>query len=676
MMHLHGFQLDTLPLPGMAHYTDFFLYCRYNLACLNDGPLVSVDGNMTHLHGSQLVTLPLPGMVYTADDQCRLMLGDHAYFLFIPGHDPCKEIACHTDLGNYYYSQPLMDGTDCNNTRMWCMRGECVPMNASLQTDPIPGGWSPWVNAMCSDTCGGGLLIEKRTCTDPRPRYGGKICVGPSTKYRLCNMQKCPGYTSLNMTCDMSNINGTYGCNNTCNDPNTMKGNTYKTCFYLDLMPFKACVDQQCQQFGCDGVHGSRVQYDACGECGGNNTTCLKKAYTFSGTVHSYLNGYRAVASIPIHSTAVRVEQNNTDMVLGITVNNEVIFDGENFIKQTLVISRDIPILYRPSPELIEIGGPLRDNFVIQARVRKDIQMRGSSEFAVVSVYHMAFPQDIPRYTWGERTSQCSITCGGGQTIQKTYQCFDISGNTVEDYRCDISTKPNDELSTCYTPPCPVRWVASEWGFCSGRCGQGIKVRNVSCMQLADGQDQVLSDDRCLGFTRPDSNIMCDLNPCGVWRKIRVSQCSKTCSEGIQRAKYKCFENSSSDKLVDESLCPDLALIDIIEVCNHGPCVIDPYTTSPPPRDLDERCGQYIANSQVIDLCVLEQYRAWGEKNCRATCLPCIGAVDRQHEPPCKIIGIVKAVRPYLKPRSTGMVLLPMVFFVSSGKYAMFYHTP
>ncbi|XP_052261429.1 A disintegrin and metalloproteinase with thrombospondin motifs 20-like isoform X2 [Dreissena polymorpha] len=628
---------------------------RYNLGCLENAPV----------SGDELVPLPLPGMVYTADDQCRLMLGDHAYFFYNPGHDPCKAIACHTDLGNYYYPQPLMDGTDCNNTRTWCMRGQSVAMNASLQTDPIPGGWSPWVSTTCSRTCGGGIFMQTRTCTDPKPRYGGKDCEGPRKTYLLCNMQKCPDYKSLNTTCDALD-KGKYGCNFTC----FYRVNDLQTCFTPDLTPYRACVRQQCQQFGCDGVMGSEIKYDVCGECGGNATTCRKETYAFLNPTRYFLNGYRAVARIPIHSTAVRVEQNNTDMVLGITANNEVIFDGENCPTQTLVIIRDLRILYTRLPEIIEIAGPVNDNLVIQARVRIGSLSNETSHFAVACAYHMGRRDDIPRYTWGARTSPCSITCGGLSSSKKTYQCFDISGTTVEDYRCDIATKPNDELSRCDTAPCPVRWVASGWGYCSARCGQGFKLQNVYCMQLADGQDQVLSDDRCLGFTKPDSNITCHLEPCGIWRKMRVSQCSKSCSEGMQITEYQCFQSATSDIRVADFMCPERPKL--IEVCNHGPCLIDPVgcsdllpdckqtyghdicygtykqwaevnckdtcgvcadrappTTTAP--DLDERCGQYLQGGQALELCVTK-YRIWGERNCPTTCEPCIGAVDRPRD--------------------------------------------
>ncbi|KAH3793224.1 hypothetical protein DPMN_146730, partial [Dreissena polymorpha] len=280
-------------------------------------------------------------------------------------------------------------------------------------------------------------------------------------------------------------------------------------------------------------------------------------------------------------------------------------------------------------------------------------------------------------------------------------------------------------------------------------------------------QYQVLSDDRCLGFTKPYSNITCDLDPCGVWRKMRVSQggrmrcgtelgrlrcdrdggrmiygtelgrlrcdryggrmrcgtelgrlrcdregetqvecgmwephvgfdvgatraiwdvrqtammgcenkayriaferdtarfCSKSCSEGMQIAEYKCVRSATSDILVPDFLCPERPKP--IEVCNHGPCVIDPVSCSnlvpdckrtyghdicygkykqwaevnckatcgvcadraPPTTtapDLDGRCGQYLQGGQALELCVTK-YRIWGERNCPTTCGPCI----------------------------------------------------
>ena len=58
---------------------------------------------------------------------------------------------------------------------------------ASLMLVPVDGGFSAFHR--CSKTCGGG--IQRRTCTNPRPRNGGKGCVGASEQ--ACNTQACQG---------------------------------------------------------------------------------------------------------------------------------------------------------------------------------------------------------------------------------------------------------------------------------------------------------------------------------------------------------------------------------------------------------------------------------------------------------------------------------------------------
>ena len=60
----------------------------------------------------------------------------------------------------------------------------------------VNGGYSDWgPYSMCSKTCGGGVQMRKRTCTNPPPAHGGKDCstLGPQTSTRECNIQECPG---------------------------------------------------------------------------------------------------------------------------------------------------------------------------------------------------------------------------------------------------------------------------------------------------------------------------------------------------------------------------------------------------------------------------------------------------------------------------------------------------
>lgn len=57
---------------------------------------------------------------------------------------------------------------------------------------PVHGGWTEWMAVLCTVTCGGGNGTQKRSCTNPSPKHGGKICEGPSVEEGICNTQKCP----------------------------------------------------------------------------------------------------------------------------------------------------------------------------------------------------------------------------------------------------------------------------------------------------------------------------------------------------------------------------------------------------------------------------------------------------------------------------------------------------
>ena len=62
------------------------------------------------------------------------------------------------------------------------------------------GQWSEWGDySTCSQTCGSGIQIRRRTCTNPPPSVGGKFCSdwgGKSSESIECNLKPvCPGST-------------------------------------------------------------------------------------------------------------------------------------------------------------------------------------------------------------------------------------------------------------------------------------------------------------------------------------------------------------------------------------------------------------------------------------------------------------------------------------------------
>ncbi|XP_030592171.1 properdin isoform X2 [Archocentrus centrarchus] len=51
------------------------------------------------------------------------------------------------------------------------------------------GAWAPF--GQCSVSCGVGLQLSLRMCDSPAPKYGGKLCDGPSTRSTICQ-SPCP----------------------------------------------------------------------------------------------------------------------------------------------------------------------------------------------------------------------------------------------------------------------------------------------------------------------------------------------------------------------------------------------------------------------------------------------------------------------------------------------------
>ena len=58
----------------------------------------------------------------------------------------------------------------------------------------VNGGWGSWSeDTGCSVTCGGGVKVRTRSCTNPKPQNGGNPCKGESSLTATCNTDSCGG---------------------------------------------------------------------------------------------------------------------------------------------------------------------------------------------------------------------------------------------------------------------------------------------------------------------------------------------------------------------------------------------------------------------------------------------------------------------------------------------------
>jgi hypothetical protein len=92
--------------------------------------------------------------------------------------------------------------------------GESSKLTKPCNTNPCPkhGGWTEWtLSEQCSKPCNSGKLLKTRTCTNPVPAEGGQYCIGESTMNSeiSCNTETCP---LSKEECDslIGPVNGTY----------------------------------------------------------------------------------------------------------------------------------------------------------------------------------------------------------------------------------------------------------------------------------------------------------------------------------------------------------------------------------------------------------------------------------------------------------------------------------
>ncbi|XP_036807640.1 semaphorin-5B-like isoform X1 [Oncorhynchus mykiss] len=82
----------------------------------------------------------------------------------------------------------------CNSPVPQCGGSNCKGPTIQVANCSRNGGWTPWSTwGQCSTSCGIGYEVRQRSCNNPSPRHGGRVCVGQGRDERLCNEKSpCP----------------------------------------------------------------------------------------------------------------------------------------------------------------------------------------------------------------------------------------------------------------------------------------------------------------------------------------------------------------------------------------------------------------------------------------------------------------------------------------------------
>uniref|UniRef100_A0A8D3DRP7 ADAM metallopeptidase with thrombospondin type 1 motif 5 n=1 Tax=Scophthalmus maximus TaxID=52904 RepID=A0A8D3DRP7_SCOMX len=472
----------------------------------------------------------LPGQSYDAVRQCRLAFGPE--YTVCPGMDVCARLWCAVirqgQMVCLTKKLPAVEGTPCGKGRI-CLQGKCVSNH---------GSWSSWGSwGACSRTCGGGVQFAQRLCNNPPPRNNGRYCTGKRAIYRSCSVAPCPAASECGKSfrqeqCEVRNGPQTdpkgvktfvewvpkYAgvlpkdvCKLTCR----AKGTGYYVVFSQRVSVGGGRDGGKCVRTGCDGIIGSKLQFDKCGICGGDSTGCMRVVGNFT----KKSKGYTDVVKIPAGSTHIKVRQHKAKDQTRYTAylalrrpNNEYLLNGKFMISTSESI---IPLIgtvlnysgWSQRDEWLHSMGPgaLQEALVVQilaTDAKKPLDVRYSFFMPRRTAPQQPPPPLVPNPKATPSQSPTTVSTTTRTTTTTTTSTTSSSAPPV----------PGPGPTTAPGPPTPApgpQWVTGSWMTCSRTCETGWQSRTVQCKD----RDGKLSKGCMLG-ARPSAFKHCLVKKC------------------------------------------------------------------------------------------------------------------------------------------------------------------
>ncbi|XP_063742587.1 ADAMTS-like protein 2 [Eleginops maclovinus] len=213
---------------------------------------------------------------------------------------------------------------------------------------------------------------------------------------------------------------------------------------------------------------------------------------------------------------------------------------------------------------------------------------------------------------WGP----CSGVCGEGR-MARAVTCRSSEGVVMSEEQCDQSLRPL-AIYPCGDRDCAPHWVEQEWQQCNATCGRGVRQRQVVCAGLEAGVFKESPDSSCEQSSRPESSSSCFQRPCSKWFTTSWSQCSKTCGSGVQVREVKCYQG---EELVTRGHSCDSALRpEARQSCEIQSCLTEAPVAAPAAVVEDSCQDKPTANCALVlkvKLCSHWYYRKACCQSCR-----------------------------------------------------------
>lgn len=467
----------------------------------------------------------------------------------------------------------------CNNPLPCCGGMNCEHLGPSTETRAcgecacdIDGSWSEWCAfTRCTVSCGGGMRIRNRTCTNPPPSGLGLDCAGPAAELQICNTESCHNanytqwseWSECSVTCGV----GKQKRSRTCINPPPGPGR--KNCEEEHLGP--ADETQKCRLKPCpiDGNYTEWTEWSECSaSCGGGShlrtRQCTRPPPKYGGLDCNELGP--ADQRQQCNPDPCPIDGNYTEWSEWSECN---VICGGGVHNRSRTCTNPPP---KNGGNNCEGLGPAND---AQACNPDPCPIDGN-------------------YTEWSEWSECSASCGGGLQI-RTRNCTNptpqYGGRDCEGLGLAMETR------SCGSEKCPIdgnytSW--SDWSECSAACGGGQQSRLRTCTSPPPKH----GGRNCSEFGLAVDSQICNPDPCPIdgnytqWTEW--SDCGVTCGRGVQNRSRSC---TNPPPQYDGKSCEDVGPADETKECNKNPCPIDGnYTAWSKWSECSVTCGRGSRN--------------------------------------------------------------------------------
>ncbi|KAH8877727.1 A disintegrin and metalloproteinase with thrombospondin motifs 20 [Schistosoma japonicum] len=516
-----------------------------------------------------------PGKIFSLNQQCEFVLKNKGTQFCGQMLPVCRQLYCQDS--EHRSCLPMeaawAEGTPCGDNK-WCIQGQCISVNEN--PTPLHGSWGEWGSwSQCSRSCGGGVQFSERECNNPDyiiqrvlEVFYTKETIHPCEKQlnirqMLCD--KIDGYYKGQLKAYFPKLGEPTSCNLIClhnshSVPHNISLPDGTPCY---AQRDDICIQGKCWETGCDGILGSRLRFDHCRVCGGDNSTCEEIKGVFNGNTLTPPGTYpRGLI------TAVRIPRGVTNAFVRKVSDRNTAYSSDSYDDFMLLIFEELKTQIRrgetrepfAGAELYYSGSRSREEIVsITGRLNKDVNI-------VIRVENSHTTQSLPRVEY-------SYFIDKSQKNNSLYFIAENEARLAEERINRRTGRSQNTFKSLETSEKLINSVKSSPGKWQDK-PQVYFVWRISelptgCTTCAVPKDSERSQFSQFDLFRPVADYLCASMPrpppvfrrcsdyCGVrWsakpvpilkssnniQEFHTSSCSARCGEGREAVMYVCEE--------------------------------------------------------------------------------------------------------------------------------------